>query len=336
MQQPLPSLGLAPLPGALLAILILLLCGCGNAPKQIETGSIDGPPNAVPRVEPKARFGNMKSYVVYGKTYYPKQSSRGHVERGVASWYGKKFHGRKTSSGERYDMYQMTAAHKTLPLPTYALVNNLENGRSVVVKVNDRGPFIGNRIIDLSYAAAKKLGLDKQGTGRVEVISIDPRDHDGKVPKLHRVAAQRQGSRSRPSWPTSRSVNLASDARIADSAGGRSHLENRPAITSAQPFKPAPKPAIAQASATTSSAESPLYLQVGAFGTRNNAEQLRRRLKSLLQSPISIRKPDKDSKSAMPSLYRVRVGPVASRADADAIAHKLTSLGIARPLMIDN
>ncbi len=197
--------GLAPALLVLASVLPLLLGGCGGAPKHGETiTTSDGPPDAVPRVEPKARYGNMKSYVVYGKTYYPKQSSRGHVERGIASWYGPKFHGRKTSSGEPYDMHQMTAAHKTLPLPTYALVKNLENGRSAIVKVNDRGPFVGDRIIDLSYAAAKKLGVDQKGTARVEVVSIDPRDHDGKVPKYRRVAAQsQQRYKPRPS-PNSR------------------------------------------------------------------------------------------------------------------------------------
>jgi rare lipoprotein A len=107
-----------------------LLTGCGGAPKQVRGVGSDQVAGAKPRAEPKARYGNMRSYVVFGKTYYPKQSSRGYVERGIASWYGPKFHGKKTSSGEIYDMHQMTAAHKTLPLPTYALVTNLENGRN--------------------------------------------------------------------------------------------------------------------------------------------------------------------------------------------------------------
>ena len=185
--------GVSPPLLVLASVLPLFLSGCGGTPKQSEIVTTSGgPPDAVPKVEPKARYGNMKSYVVYGKTYYPKQSSRGYVERGVASWYGTKFHGRKTSSGERYDMHQMTAAHKTLPLPTYALVKNLDNGRSAIVKVNDRGPFVGDRIIDLSYAAAKKLGVDKKGLAQVEVVSIDPRDHDGKVPKPFQVAAESQ------------------------------------------------------------------------------------------------------------------------------------------------
>ena len=130
--------------------------------------------DAVPRVEPKSKSGNPASYVVHGKRYYVMDSSANFVERGIASWYGQKFHGRRTSSGETYDMYAMTSAHKSLPLPTYVQVTNLENGRTAVVKVNDRGPFHGNRVIDLSYAAATKLGIVQKGTGLVEVRAIDP------------------------------------------------------------------------------------------------------------------------------------------------------------------
>ena len=127
------------------------------------------------RVEPKSRYGNPTSYAVHGKRYYTLDSSAGYRERGIASWYGTKFHGRRTSSGEPYDMYAMTAAHKSLPLPTYVQVTNLENGRRVVLRVNDRGPFHANRIIDLSYTAAWKLGILAKGTGYVEVLAIDPR-----------------------------------------------------------------------------------------------------------------------------------------------------------------
>lgn len=131
--------------------------------------------DAVPKVEPKSRHGNPASYAVFGKRYYTLDSSDGYRERGIASWYGTKFHGRRTSSGDPYDMYAMTAAHKTLPLPTYVSVTNLDNGRSVVLRVNDRGPFHANRIIDLSYTAASKLGILSKGTGSVEVLALDPR-----------------------------------------------------------------------------------------------------------------------------------------------------------------
>ncbi len=143
----------------------------------------DGPPtdkgpdpsriaDATPQVEPLSRYGNSP-YTVFGKRYYPLASASGYREVGEASWYGKKFHGRKTSSGEVYDMYKMTAAHKTLPLPTYVSVRMLDTDMSVVVKVNDRGPFLQGRIIDLSYVAARKLGLDQRGTADVEVTVVD-------------------------------------------------------------------------------------------------------------------------------------------------------------------
>lgn len=122
-----------------------------------------------PRVEAKSRYGNPPYYEQDGQVYHVLDSAEDYLDQGIASWYGKKFHGRRTSSGEIYDMYQYTAAHKTLPLPSYARVTNLDTGAVVVVKVNDRGPFVKNRLIDLSYAAAKKLGYHNLGTARVEV-----------------------------------------------------------------------------------------------------------------------------------------------------------------------
>jgi len=132
--------------------------------------------SGVPATTPSKR-GNPSSYVVFGKRYYVLNSSAGFVQRGVASWYGTKFHGRSTSSGEIYNMHAMTAAHKTLPIPVYVHVRNLDNGRSTVVWVNDRGPFISGRIIDLSYAAAKKLGVDGPGTANVEISVLDEGEH---------------------------------------------------------------------------------------------------------------------------------------------------------------
>ena len=151
-------------------------------------------PDAVPKNEPKSKFGNPESYFVYGKKYYVRQDSTGFEESGIASWYGTKFHGHRTSSGETYDMYAMTAAHKTLPLPTYVSVRNLDNGNSVVVKVNDRGPFHENRVIDLSYVAALKLGIVKEGTGLVEIHAIDPGDNRRKeVPVQAVPSTERKG-----------------------------------------------------------------------------------------------------------------------------------------------
>ncbi len=134
----------------------------------------DSVPDAVPRIEPRSRNGNPPFYDVFGRRYFVLSSSAGYWERGVASWYGPGFHKVRTSTGEPYDMYGMTAAHKTLPLPAFVRVTNLQNGRSVVVRVNDRGPFVGNRIIDLSYTAAAKLDMLRNGTAMVEVRSIDP------------------------------------------------------------------------------------------------------------------------------------------------------------------
>ena len=171
-------------------ILILLSCfllfSCGRIDKVVSPVAVDSAPkkkinvetipNAIPKREPKSRYGNPKSYVVFGKRYYVMDSGKGYIEKGIASWYGTKFHGRRTSSGETYDMYAMTAAHKSLPLPTYVKVTNLSNDKFIVVKVNDRGPFHENRIIDLSYTAAIKLDIIQKGTGLVEVKAIDPEE----------------------------------------------------------------------------------------------------------------------------------------------------------------
>ena len=140
-------------------------------------------PQPTPKDEPRSRYGNVPTYRVWGVTYQVLDSSRGYVEDGIASWYGAKFHGHRTSSGEPYDMYQLSAAHKTLPLPTWARVTNLDNGKSTVVRINDRGPFHSERIIDLSWAAAVKLDIDQRGTGRVrvEALSTEPADQTQTV-----------------------------------------------------------------------------------------------------------------------------------------------------------
>jgi rare lipoprotein A len=192
--------------GVALAILALL-AGCASPPEQAPTTSPevksaaeaipqapgkggyykdDGPgekpppdlaeiPDAVPRIEPPHRYAN-RPYQVFGKDYAPMAAQQPYRERGAASWYGKKFHGQKTSSGEVYDMYAMSAAHRTLPIPSYARVTNVANGKSVVVRINDRGPFHSSRIIDLSYAAAYRLGYIQAGSATVEVESIHPGD----------------------------------------------------------------------------------------------------------------------------------------------------------------
>ncbi len=174
-------------------VLLVFLAGCASMGRQTEPLSppgpakppgteVDGAPDGVldvtrirpivPAPEPRSAHGNHSPYTVLGNTYHVKPTADGYVSRGIASWYGTKFHGRLTSSGEPYDMFQLTAAHRTLPLPTYAEVRNLDNGRSIIVRINDRGPFHPDRVIDLSWAAAVKLGIERAGTGPVEVRAI--------------------------------------------------------------------------------------------------------------------------------------------------------------------
>jgi len=183
-----------------LTLVALSISACSSKPSRYALKHDTGPDryvnhhsvaDAVPRSEPKSRGGN-KDYRVNGKSYRVLSTSKGYKKRGVASWYGKKFHGHRTSNGEIYDMYQMSAAHKSLPLPTYVRVTHLKNGHSVILRVNDRGPFHRNRLIDLSYVAAKKLGITATGTGVVEVEAIDPE-------KYH--ASKRQKTQNKTSNP---------------------------------------------------------------------------------------------------------------------------------------
>jgi len=179
----------APLAAASAAALCVALTGCAisarRAPQPPQRlpppaavppppGGVESIPDAVPRLEPRSAHGNPPFYDVLGRRYFVLAAADGYLERGVASWYGPTFHGGNTSSGEPYDMYGMSAAHRTLPLPTYARVTNLRNGRSVVVRINDRGPFVANRLIDLSYTAAAKLDMIRDGTTLVEVRALTP------------------------------------------------------------------------------------------------------------------------------------------------------------------
>ncbi len=172
----------------IICLLSMALTGCfsnrnkdGPPLRPVDVSQI---PNAVPKYEPKSHYGNPKSYRVLGKRYYVLKSAQDYNQRGIASWYGRKFHGRLTSSREPYNMLAMTAASPVLPLPTYVQVTDLQNGRSVIVKVNDRGPFAPNRIIDLSYAAAKKLGYAKKGTALVQVTAINRRNLNATPPTM--------------------------------------------------------------------------------------------------------------------------------------------------------
>ncbi len=177
-------------------------------------------PEPVPKTEPRSRYGNKSPYTVLGKTYRVLPTCAGYDERGIASWYGNKFHGYTTSNLERYDMYAYTAANKTLPLPCYVRVTNLDNGRSVVVRVNDRGPFVANRIIDLSYVAAVKLGVWPKGTARVEVRGIDPKHfHEQREPDRQRavITSPENAHKSRVYLQ----VGAYADARNAQRAASR-------------------------------------------------------------------------------------------------------------------
>lgn len=200
--------------GGLLVLVALLLSACGSQPYRRGGPSMVPPnqdyaptsdeippeiektPDAVPQQEPRSTSGNPKTYTVFGESYTVMDSAAGFRQRGYASWYGKKFHGRKTASGERYDIYGMTAAHKNLPLPTYVRVTNLGNGKTTVVKVNDRGPFHSDRIIDLSYAAAAKLGIIGHGTAMVEIEAITSADDNLPPADSPETAAARPVARS--------------------------------------------------------------------------------------------------------------------------------------------
>lgn len=170
----------------IIVTLAYVLVACHGTPtKQAD----DGAPHTVlnpshindaqPKAEAYSKYGNPQTYKVFGKKYEVWDSHIGYEEQGLASWYGTKFHGRRTSSGEPYDMYAMTAAHKNLPIPSYARVTNLDTGKSIIVRVNDRGPFHKDRILDLSYAAATKLDILRTGTGKVKIESLDLRDKEG-------------------------------------------------------------------------------------------------------------------------------------------------------------
>jgi rare lipoprotein A len=177
----------------------MLATGCSGSRQSAPGPDIDAAParppdvsrvpDAVPKAEPRSARGNPPFYEVMGRRYYVKKDADGYRERGIASWYGTKFHGRLTSSGEPYDMYAMTAAHKTLPLPSYVRVTHRGNGRSIIVRVNDRGPFVGERIIDLSYAAAVRLGMHNDGTALVDVEALLPGGESERSPTVARVSA---------------------------------------------------------------------------------------------------------------------------------------------------
>jgi rare lipoprotein A len=291
---------------AALAILALAVGACGTAPKAPSKKpayySDDGPPekvpddlaaipDAVPREEPYHRYAN-RPYTVFGRTYAPMVNDDPVKERGLASWYGRKFHGQKTSSGETYDMFAMTAAHKTLPIPSYARVTSLQSGRSVVVRVNDRGPFHDGRVIDLSYAAAAKLGIAGAGSGPVEVERVFARDAGTRVAAATLPAPTPPAATAAPPPGP-----VATPLRTPEAA------QPRPAEIATAIVSPEP---------------AGLFVQLGAFSSVDNATSFRNKIAGdlpWLNEPIQV--------AAAGSLHRVRLGPYKTREEALAIAEKI-------------
>ena len=207
--------------------LMVALVGCGAPGVVVEQDGaprgaqdLSNVPEAIPKVEPRSTLGNHSPYVVLGKTYRVLPTARGYEATGLASWYGTKFHGRPTSSGQPYDMYQMTAAHRSLPIPSYVEVKNLDNGRTVVVKVNDRGPFRDGRIIDLSYAGAVRLGFANKGVARVHLATIDPtlRHSSGQALRRSSLREPQGGAGQAPQLVAQRLFLQAGAFATADAA----------------------------------------------------------------------------------------------------------------------
>lgn len=246
--------------------------------------------DAVPRRDVIRGAGNKSPYTVLGETYRIMPSGRGFRQRGMGSWYGTKFHGRKTSNGEDYDVYSMTAAHKTLPIPCYVRVTNLENGRKAIVRVNDRGPFLHNRIIDLSFAAATKLGYANKGIALLEIEYIDT---NNLVDASFKVA------------PTLKPAPYAGPVKPS----------SQPALSSKPtPYTAAAKPAPGPAGGAQQ------YLQAGAFGNYDSARQLAEKLQRQLNRPVIVN-------SDQPKLYRVHVGPIPAQ-QVDAVRAQLAAVNI--------
>ena len=307
----------------LLGLLPIFLTACGTAsgPRGGAIGSTrDGAPShkvdvtsipdAVPRAERRSKYGNPTTYTVAGKAYRIMSDSEGYVESGVASWYGTKFHGRRTSSGEPYDMHAMTAAHKTLPLPTYAEVTNLQNGRKVIVKINDRGPFHDNRLIDLSHAAASKLDILATGTGLVEVRAITP----GTMPKC-------SGCKDAQELPPG----------TMPKCSGWSFPASLPPTTLVLPCtsQDAQTPdAVVGDAVDDESGTVKLYLQAGAFSRRGNAERLRARINEVAIKAVQGNVHIIEREAERSARYRVRIGPFTSVGAVDRFTSDLRRMGI--------
>jgi rare lipoprotein A len=292
-----------------LCLALAILAGCSTTQKTAGSGGgggyykDDGPgsniprdlksiPNAIPRIEAHAP-ANFRPYVVFGKKYTPVSDERPFRQEGTASWYGRKFHGKKTANGETYDMYVMSAAHPTLPLPSYARVTHARSGKSVIVRVNDRGPFHSSRIIDLSYVAADRLGLIGPGSGQVIVEAITNADiRAGRAPGPSMVAAAPQAPESaqeRALAPVQ--LTLASPAPVSQADVSTPDVSTPDALAVLQ---------------------QQVYLQFGAFGAMQTADGLAQRLNQQI-SQLESRAAHVDTSA---DLYRVQVGPYPDRTSA--------------------
>lgn len=301
-----------------------------DGPGEKPTEGLQATPDPEPTVEPYSRKGN-RPYVVFGKTYTPITDNRPLVQRGVGSWYGKKFHGQRTSSGELYDMYKMSAAHPTLPIPSYARVTNLSNGAQVIVRVNDRGPFHSNRIIDLSYTAALKLGYLGKGSSELEVERLLPDE-------IARIAANKSSGAQRPpeaaaiaySRPLASITEEIPRPEVSQPTPDDSAERNTILAAFSQPANSEPLAPIANATPlSTATSEPNFYLQLGAYGEAVNAESARARL---LQNWAAALPPIEVVQSGI--LYRIYTGPFASRDKAANAAQHLEDGGSPKPLII--
>ncbi len=312
--------------------LLLVSCTSSRAPQQsgnvvrakpgldINRAHKDGAPwwdvdvSKIPDATPTVHTGNYKAnpYTVLGKTYYPIPDSRNYVAQGTASWYGTKFHGQNTANGEVYDLYGMSAAHKTLPLPAYVKVTNLDNNRSVILRVNDRGPFYSDRIIDLSYAAAKKLGYAETGTARVRVEGIDPQ--------------QWWAQRGRPAPLVLDQPQVAQAQPIAPSTGAVEQWTPPP-----QQHAAAVVPV--QIASNSIPANGGTFLQVGAFANPDAAELLRSKLSGMVSAPVFISSIVRNQQT----LHRVRLGPIRSQGEVQQTQDsvRLANLGQAKVVTAD-
>lgn len=279
--------------------------------------------SAIPDAIPMQHTGAYKNsaYRVFGKPYYPLKTAKGYQETGVASWYGTKFHGQATANGELYDLYGMTAAHKTLPLPSYVRVTNLENGRAVILRVNDRGPFYSDRIIDLSFAAAKKLGYVDNGTARVKVENVDP------------VEWWASKGQKAPTSTQQAQTQLASSRKIMHTEKVQEPTTLGVIVEDYAP--PAAQHAEIVVDSKKKDTSSPvgLYLQAAAFSNPDAAELLKDRLSIVTSKPVFIT-PIQQGKQ---TLYRVRLGPMDTQDEAFKVRDmiRVANLGQATLVTLD-